>query len=162
MRRLLRNDGWLNKKEKSQSQLVTDMLIYWHSNWIQIQKSLTFKTSHLTCQLPTQHSELLCYSCSHSIRTTTLPCNSGSDSQTQTAYEHWKKKAHNLQCFISFQTFSFPNNRHIFCISGAMREPYRTRMENVLMSLSSWSNRAMDWMIMLSTRLTLNLTLALE
>lgn len=39
---------------------------------------------------------------------------------------------------------------------------YRTRMENVLMSLSSWSNRAMDWMIMLSTLLTLNLTLALE
>lgn len=34
----------------------------------------------------------------------------------------------------------------------------RTRMENVLMSLSSWSRRAMDWMIM-SDLLTLNLTL---
>ena len=35
-------------------------------------------------------------------------------------------------------------------------------MEKVLMSLSSWSRRAMDWMIMLSDLLTLNLTLALE
>lgn len=41
-------------------------------------------------------------------------------------------------------------------------ETYRTRMEKVLMSLSSWSNRAMDWMIMLSALLTLNLTLARE
>lgn len=38
----------------------------------------------------------------------------------------------------------------------------RTRMEKVLMSLSSWSSRLMDWMIMLSTRCTLNFTLARE
>lgn len=30
------------------------------------------------------------------------------------------------------------------------------------MSLSSWSSRLMDWMIMLSTRCTLNFTLARE
>ena len=36
------------------------------------------------------------------------------------------------------------------------------RMLNVLMSLSSWSMSAMVWMIMLSTRWTLNLTLARE
>lgn len=40
--------------------------------------------------------------------------------------------------------------------------PHRTRMEKVLMSLSSWSSRLMDWMIMLSTRFTLNFTLARE
>lgn len=38
----------------------------------------------------------------------------------------------------------------------------RTRMEKVLMSLSSWSSRLMDWMIMLSTLCTLNFTLARE
>lgn len=42
------------------------------------------------------------------------------------------------------------------------RAAHLTRMEKVLMSLSSWSRRLMDWMIMLSTRLTLNFTLARE
>lgn len=39
---------------------------------------------------------------------------------------------------------------------------YLTRMEKVLMSLSSWSKRLIDWIIMLSTLFTLNFTLALE
>ncbi len=38
----------------------------------------------------------------------------------------------------------------------------RTRIEKVLISLSSWSNREMAWIIMLSALLTLNLTLARE
>lgn len=58
-----------------------------------------------------------------------------------------------------FNFMQKPVNQSFYCV---MKISYRTRMEKVLMSLSSWSNRAMDWMIMLSTLLTLNLTLALE
>jgi len=42
------------------------------------------------------------------------------------------------------------------------KETYLTLIANVLISLSSWSRRAMVWMIMLSLLLTLNLTFALE
>mmetsp|Transcript_37449 Transcript_37449/g.55139 ORF Transcript_37449/g.55139 Transcript_37449/m.55139 type:complete len:238 (-) Transcript_37449:449-1162(-) len=47
--------------------------------------------------------------------------------------------------------------------SGKCHEYHsRTRIANVLRSLSIWSMRAMAWMIMLSERLMLNLTLARE
>mmetsp|Transcript_10201 Transcript_10201/g.25879 ORF Transcript_10201/g.25879 Transcript_10201/m.25879 type:complete len:253 (+) Transcript_10201:635-1393(+) len=51
----------------------------------------------------------------------------------------------------------------IFCSSGKCHEYHSlTRMAQVLTSLSSWSRRQMAWMIMLSWRFTLNLTLARE
>mmetsp|Transcript_7884 Transcript_7884/g.19872 ORF Transcript_7884/g.19872 Transcript_7884/m.19872 type:complete len:258 (+) Transcript_7884:755-1528(+) len=51
----------------------------------------------------------------------------------------------------------------IFTSSGKCHEYHSlARMANVFRSLSIWSSRQMDWMIMLSTRFTLNLTLARE
>ena len=71
-----------------------------------------------------------------------------------------------VEAIFFFRSISFicksDNTRQDTQGSTHVEPTHRTRMEKRLMSLSNWSSRAMDWMIMLSTLFTLNLTLARE